>query len=67
MKHERLSIRLGNAAAQLPAHERMEFGVLVDFAVYVNDKALFLEGLQVGLERGESFHGCPVNDQGERR
>ncbi len=49
-EHERLAVVLGDAAQELPAHERMQLGVLVDRAVHMDQQSLPLQLLQMVLE-----------------
>jgi hypothetical protein len=46
----------------------MQFGVLIDFAMNVDDETSFFQCLQMRLDRRVIFHGCPVdNREGRRR
>src|SRR3989454_2935933 len=49
---ERLSVRLLDTAAELPAHQRMHLGVLVDRPIDRYEQPRALEGLQVLVKVG---------------
>src|SRR5258708_7277760 len=51
-EQEGLPVLLGQAADELPAHQRMQLGVLVDRAIDRDEQALALQRLEVLMEIG---------------
>src|SRR5262249_51439435 len=43
LEQERLALRLRDASTELPAHERVHFGILVDRPLHANEEAVLLE------------------------
>jgi len=52
LEQEGLALVLGDAAAELPAHQRVQLGVLVDGLAHANQQPALLEQLQVVVEVG---------------
>src|SRR5579862_8005641 len=50
LEQEGLALGLGDAASELPAHQRMELGVLVDGALHADQQAGSFESVQVVVE-----------------
>ena len=75
VKQERLAIFLVDTTAELPAHQRVHLGVLVDFAIYLDQKTFVTQlfDMLVQIRIAALFQGgfrhliFPFTDPGPNR